>query len=179
MQGTPKARRSRSSWAPRLLTPPAQPSHVEVIREGTPGYDHIATKERMIIGIGPMETGESVRAILFRVNRYEIVDVLHGGEPVENFEALPRFDPRLGLPRWAGLGTLFLLAGLARAGPRPVAPDGSQRSGLTNNPAGRGRPGDSWTSPQEGGQLLVDYGSKLRSFFLRSKASYVPVYLAK
>lgn len=112
-------------------------------------YELITTDEGMIIDLGPRAPEETLQIILFRVSSVDVRDVLHGGEPIEMFEAPPRFDPRLRLPRWALLAGLFLLAGLA-----------VQNIAIRRRPAGRLTGGRPFGQPDRGSS---DQGHKARS----------------
>ena len=91
---------------------PARPSNVDILDRSILDYELVTTDEGMIVDLGPMEPGETLQVILFRVSSGDVRDVLHGGEPIEMFQAPPRFDQRFRLPLWALLGGLFLLAGV-------------------------------------------------------------------
>jgi hypothetical protein len=94
------------------ITLSRQPDHVDVL--GPTGSDHelIPTDEGMIIELGAIPPGDDIVVTFYDLTQYDLVHVLHGGEPVEEAEPLPRFDSRVRLPRWALLAGLFLLAGL-------------------------------------------------------------------
>ena len=100
------------SEAVRLVLSRA-PEHVDVLDGRRAEHELIPTREGMTIDMGPMEPGESVRVVLFRVSPLELDRVLRRGEPVAMTEPPPCFDPRVRLPRWAVVAGLFLLAGLA------------------------------------------------------------------
>jgi hypothetical protein len=91
---------------------PARPSNVDVRGRDLTEFELIPTDEGMIIDLGPIEAGESVEVTLFRVNWFDVDEVLHGDDPVELTVPPSRFDPRVRLPLWAVVAGLLLLAGV-------------------------------------------------------------------
>jgi hypothetical protein len=92
---------------------PTLPSVVEVRGRDLDEYELVPTETGGIVELGPLEPGERLEVTMYHVTWMDVEEVLHGDEPVPMTEPAPRFDPRLPVPRWAALGVLLLLAGLA------------------------------------------------------------------